>query len=325
MSKESPRCTKSTEKLIESDVDKINSPKIAHKNDALESSDNDGNEPINSTVQVVVVDRVDIHQVNETPPIPASRKSLFVDETKEIRSKSRKRETKTQIEMIEKVPTVKPRKKIKEIEETILSIENERPVDDEKKSIKIKKKKKQKQLSPEAEDDVEKFTETNIERISIKIVKTSELRFEARLRKPHIEISIFNGKTEHILMRQSPNSSEDLERFSTQSGTLNESIECVWSNGSTYFIPENLKYLQTEQAIILFELIEPQENDEPGYPICWSFLSLNDQSEIIGLHRLQFYEYQRNRNKTSIYEQFRNSPKKYVYLYKNHAIRTYEN
>lgn len=236
MSTKAGEATKSTERLIESDVEAIGLPRGtagAHRNDALESesSGNEARAEQKAAVQVVVVDRIDIHQASETPPIPAARKSLSL-EAHEHPPKPKKRERKSRIELASKVPEVKARRhKAKEVDETIFTIEREQPDGGgrerdgkEKKQTATKPRKKKKETSSTAivaKDHVRPM-EGDRFHLSIEILQTSELRFDARLKAPRVDVIVLDARTERVLSTSGEASGEQQEKLSSTRGVLKE-------------------------------------------------------------------------------------------------------
>lgn len=227
MSKKAREATKSTEKLIESEVEARGAPS-AHRNDALESesSENETRTEQKAAVQVVVVDRIDIHEANETLPIPAVRKSLSL-EAHEDPPKPKKRERKSRIELVSRVPEVKARQKTKEVEETTFTIESEQPEgvgrENNGREKKPKKKKKVKSSTVIVEQDDEKPMDRERFHLAIEIMQTSELRFDARLKAPQVDVIVFDARTEGVLPRGGAASGEHQEKLSSPSGVLKES------------------------------------------------------------------------------------------------------
>lgn len=235
MSTKAGETTKSTERLIEPDVEATGLARGAagaHRNDALESesSGNEARAEQKAAVQVVVVDRIDIHQANETLPIPAVRKSLS-SEAHEHPPKPKKRERKSRIELASKVPLLKARHKAKEVEETIFTIEREQPErvgsernGKEKKqtATKPRKKKKEKTSTAVVAKHHEQPMESDRFHLSIEILQTSELCFDARLKTPRVDVIVFDARTERVLPRGGEASGEQQEKLSSASGVLKE-------------------------------------------------------------------------------------------------------
>lgn len=82
-------------------------------------------------------------------------------------------------------------------------------------------------------------------------------------------------------------------------------MECHWENSRPILIPQDVRLLQEMHALLLFELFEP------GYAICWAFLSLSELQKVDGVHYLQLFEYQRSKSIPTIFDQFRSPRKRY--------------